>query len=257
MSAKSVGFVGAGRVAGIFLGGWSRGDRMPEKVVVFDANPEVSENLRAAHPGLQVGNLSEAAAQDVVFLAVHPPVIGEVVPLLAPHLRPGAVLVSLAPKFTVGRLSAMLGGFARIARVIPNAASAVGKGYNPAAFGEALSEQDCCGVCSLLEPLGECVEVPEAQLETYAVVTAMGLTFMWPQLEMLVSLAESAGLSRDAALVGVGKMLVGAVATMRDSGLPPAGVMDLVPVRPLAEEVGAFVGVARPKLEGLLAKLHP
>jgi pyrroline-5-carboxylate reductase len=73
---------------------------------------------------------------------------------------------------------------------------------------------------------------------------------------MLASLAEASGLSRKEALKGVEGMLLGAVATLRDSGLSPAEVQELVPVRPLAEEVNAFVGAARPKLEGIMAKLR-
>ena len=45
------------------------------------------------------------------------------------------------------------------------------------------------------------------------------------------------------------------VALLRDE-LQAEEVLDLVPVKPLAEEVSAYVGAARPKLEGLLAKLR-
>lgn len=257
MSVKSVGFIGGGRVARILLGGWSRAGAMPEKVVVFDCNQDVVAKLKNQHPTVRVGTLEDAASQDIVFLAVHPPVIKDVLPHLKPYLRPETVLVSLAPKFTVRKLIEMLGGFGRIARMIPNAASIVCKGYNPTVFGEALSEKECAALRSLLAGLGECVEVPEAHLEVYAIVSAMGLTFLWPQLDMLASLAESSGLSRQAAWDGIEQMLAGAVAAMRDSGLSPSEVQDLVPVKPVAEEVNAFVGAARPKLEGLLAKLRP
>ncbi len=256
MSKKSIGFIGGGRIATIFLGGWARAGAVPEKVVVFDCNQDVVTTLKIRHPNIRVGTLAEATEQDVVFLAVHPPVIGGLLPQIQPGLKSDTVMVSLAPKFSVAKLTAMLGGFCRIARMIPNAASIVGKGYNPTVFGEALGEQERAALCKLFGSLGECVEVPEAQLEIYAVVTAMGLTFIWPQLEMLASLAETSGLSRQAAWDGIEKMLRGAVATMRDSGLSPAGVQDLVPVNPLAEEVSAFVVAARPKLEGRLAQLR-
>jgi pyrroline-5-carboxylate reductase len=257
MSTKSVGFIGSGRIATIFLGGWARAGAMPETVVVFDCNQDVVAKLRSQHPGIRVGTLAEAAGQDIVLLAVHPPIIGSVLPQVKPALKADAILVSLAPKSTVAKLTEMLGGFRRIARMIPNAPSIVGKGYNPTAFGEALGEQDRAVLRKLFNGLGECAEVPEAHLEVYAVVSAMGLTFLWPQLDMLATLAETSGLSRQAAWDGIEKMLLGAVAAMRDSGLPAAGVQDLVPVKPVADEVHAFVGAARPKLDGLLAKLRP
>jgi pyrroline-5-carboxylate reductase len=157
-----------------------------------------------------------------------------------------------------GRIATIfVGRFRRIARVIPNAPSIIGKGYNPMTFGDALGEDDRAVLRKLLGGLGDGVEVPEAHLEVYAVVSAMGLTFLWPQLDMLASLARESGLTQQEAWDGVEKMLQGAVSSMRDSGLSSADVQDLVPVKPVAEETEAFVGAAKPKLEGLLAKLRP
>jgi pyrroline-5-carboxylate reductase len=256
MSAKSVGFIGGGRIAAVFLGGWSRAGALPGKVVVFDSDPEVSAKLKARYHGVETAGLAEAGGQDIVFLAVHPPVVGSVVPQVGPALKADAVMVSLVPKFTAAKLTELLGGFRRIVRMIPNAASIVGKGYNPAAFSDVFCERDCRELRCLFAPLGECVKVPEEQLEAYAVVTAQSLTYFWPQIDMLASLAEASGLSREESLKGIEGMLLGAVAALRDSGLSPAEVQDLVPVRPLAEEVTAFVVAARPKLEGIMAKLR-
>jgi pyrroline-5-carboxylate reductase len=257
MSTANVGFIGSGRVATILLGGWERAGSMPGTVAAFDGNPDIVARLQGRHSAVRAATLAEAAAQPIVFLALHPPMIGEVLPQLKEVLPANAVLVSLAPKFTVAKLTELLGGFDRIARLIPNAPSIVGKGYNPIAFGNALPEPDRAALRRLFSTLGTCVVVAEAELEVYAVVTAMGPTFLWPQLEMLASLAESAGLSRQAAWNGIEKMASGAAVAMREAGLSAAEVQDLVPVKPVAEEAAAFVSAARPKLEGLLAKLRP
>jgi pyrroline-5-carboxylate reductase len=169
MSTKSVGFIGGGRIATVFLGGWSRAGALPGKVVVFDSDLEVSAKLKARYPGVEIAGLAEAAGQDVVFLAVHPPVVGSVVSQVGPVLKTDSVMVSLVPKFTAAKLTELLGGFRRIVRMIPNAASIVGKGYNPTAFSDVFCERDCRELCCLFAPLGECGKVPEAQLETYAV----------------------------------------------------------------------------------------
>jgi pyrroline-5-carboxylate reductase len=50
---------------------------------------------------------------------------------------------------------------------------------------------------------------------------------------ILYSLGELFGLSADEANRAVLSMTAGAVKTMQESGLTPAGVIDLVPVKPL------------------------
>ena len=95
------------------------------------------------------------------------------------RLRPEALVVSLAPKITLARLTEMLGGFDRLARVIPNAPSLIGVGYNPIAFSTALSELDRTMFSGLLSPLGDCPEVAESKLEAYAMLVAMCLWGAW------------------------------------------------------------------------------
>jgi pyrroline-5-carboxylate reductase len=91
-------------------------------------------------------------------------------------LKPTAILVSLAPKFTIAKLSALLGGFARIARSNPNAPSVVGAGFNPIVFAPALTAADRATIAALFAPLGDSPEVAEEKIEAFAVFTAMGPT---------------------------------------------------------------------------------
>jgi pyrroline-5-carboxylate reductase len=257
MTDKSIGFIGGGRVTSILLTGWARAGRLPGKVVVFDCDANVLDKLRTRHPQVQpAGDIAQAAGQELVFLAVHPPVIKDVLGQLKPHLSKDAMLVSLAPKFAIAKLSEMLGGFGRIARMIPNAPSVVGKGLNPLSFGPALGAGDREALRQLMAPLGECPEVPEAQLEAYAIVAAMGPTYFWPQLYELKSLATSFGLSEEAAMSAIDKMLWGSVATMKDSGLSAEQVQDLIPVKPLSDDMVALTAAYRQKLSGLMAKIR-
>jgi pyrroline-5-carboxylate reductase len=191
MTKKTVGFVGGGRVARIFLEGWRRANALPENVVVSDCNAETLAKLKGRFPKIETapGSSVAAASQDIVFLAVHPPVMGEVAGGIKDALKPGALVVSLAPKFTIAKLAALLGGFDRLARVIPNAPSVVNFGFNPVAFGPALTPEEKAQLTDLLAPLGECPEVAEPKLEGYALLTGMGPTYLWFQLQALREVA--------------------------------------------------------------------
>ena len=162
MSERKIGFIGGGRVARILLGGWSKAGELPTEIVASDPEAKSLERLTDAFPNVcSVGNDNAATAgQDVVFLAVHPPVVGEVLASIKNSLKPNAILVSLAPKLTIDRLSKMLDRFTRIARLIPNAPTIVGKGFNPIAFSPSLTEQDRDDLTQILIPLGEAPRSP-------------------------------------------------------------------------------------------------
>ncbi len=258
MSYKTVGFVGGGRVARIILEGWKRADAMPARIVVSDCSAEALARVTNKYPGVEPapGN-SAAASQDVVFLAVHPPVMAEVVAGIQGTLKLGALVVSLAPKFTLAKLTELLGGFPRLARVIPNASSVVNFGYNPVAFGPALTAGDKTEITRLLAPLGECPEVDEAKLEGYALLTGMGPTYLWFQLQALREVATSFGLSDAEIVPALKRMVCGAARTLLESGLSPTEVMDLIPVKPLAEMEPQVAEMYRTRLAALYQKIKP
>ena len=99
MTSKTVGFLGGGRIVRVFLGGWARAGAIPTRVVASDADAQTAERLQAAFPMVDavVGNNAAAMAQDVVFVALHPPAIADALAAVQSALKPSAILVSLAP----------------------------------------------------------------------------------------------------------------------------------------------------------------
>ncbi|HWH69581.1 MAG TPA: NAD(P)-binding domain-containing protein [Candidatus Sulfotelmatobacter sp.] len=259
MKELSVGFVGGGRVTDIFLQGWKHQKALPAKVVVSDANVETLRQLKGRFPGIEIApdNNGLAAAQDIVFLAVHPPVLAEVVAGISGSLKPNAVVVSLAPKFTIAKLSTLLGGFARLARVIPNAPSVIGAGFNPVSFSTTLDAAVRQSVVACLAPLGDSPEVAEEKLEGYAVLSAMGPTYFWFQLQALREVAAGFGLSEAEITPALKRMVCGATRTLLESGLTPTEVMNLIPVKPLADMEPQVTEMYRTRLPGVYQKIKP
>jgi pyrroline-5-carboxylate reductase len=257
MSDKSIGFIGGGRITRIILEALNRKRMLQGTVVVSDTSLEVLQKLKARFPKIEIsqGDNGKPAAQDVVFLALHPPAIGGGLEAIKASLKPESVLVSLAPRFMIKALSEGLGGFNRIVRMIPNAPSIVNEGYNPVAFGPGIAKKEKEDLFKLFKKLGDCPEVYEEKLEAYAIITAMGPTYLWFQLYELLELGKSFGLTDKQAWKGIKKMLKGAIETIAESGLSPDEVMDLIPVKPLGEDEQAIRGAYRTKLTGLYQKL--
>jgi pyrroline-5-carboxylate reductase len=257
MTSKTVGFIGGGRVTRILLESWQRASQLPSRIIVCDPNADTLTKLQTRFPGIETGPAEAAAKADVVFLAVHPPAMVEVVTQMKGLLRSEAVVVSLAPKITISQLTGLLDGFNRIVRVIPNAPSIIGAGYNPVAYAPSLTVEDWAGVMSLFTPTGECPEVPEATLEAHAVLSAMGPTYFWFQLQALREVAAGCGLSDAQIAPALRRMVCGATRTLLESGLTAGEVMDLVPVRPLAEMEETVKEFYRTRLPAVFSKIKP
>ena len=253
---SSTGFIGGGRVTRILLGGWARAAALPTRVLVHDPDEKALEALAATGVTFERVSAREAAAADVVFLALHPPAIPAALPDVKGSLSRDAVLVSLAPKIPLSALAGAA-GTSRVARMIPNAPSLIGQGYNPVAYGGGLDAAAKTELARLFAPWGEAPEVNEHHLEAYAILTGMGPTYFWFQWQALRDVAADFGLSQSDADHALRAMLSGAVVTLWDAGLTPAAIMDLIPVKPMAEVAPTVDSAYRTLLPALHAKIQP
>jgi len=256
MTFKNVGFIGSGRVANIILGGWKRKGFLPEKIMATDKNNETSMKLKEVYPEIQLfTNFQELKGAEIIFLSLHPPVMGEVIPELKNVINASTIVCSLAPKIKISKISELLQGHDKIVRMNPNAPSIVNYGYNPVVFSPGITGNEKAAFLELMELLGRCPETKEENIETYAVISAMGPTYLWFQFYQIVEMAKSFGLSEKEAMDAVGNMAIGAVRTMNESVLPPDRIMDLVPVRPLMEDEAAIKSIYQNRLQAIFQKL--
>lgn len=258
MLFNSIGFIGGGRITRIMLQGFQNAGLKFEKVVVSDTSPDNLKKLKDSFPGICISHNDneEPARQDLVLIALHPPVIMDILNEIKTALNPGAVLISLAPKITLAKMSAQLGGFSRIARMNPAATSIANAGFNPVCFSDAISEKEKSELLKVLVTLGDTPEVAEEKIEAYALFTAMGPTYFWFQFYNLQKIITSFGLSTNEFQEGLTKMLNGSLKTMF-SGISPEEVMDLVPVKPIGEAEASIKELYSEKLNTIYNKIKP
>ncbi len=233
---STIGFIGGGRITRIFLNAYKNHGLEMKSISVYDPNPAVLGNLKQLFPAIHTDSddLSRAAGSEVVFLAVHPPVMMDTLTAIKPLLDPAVVLISLAPKITIERMAAVLVNIPNIARINPSASSYINQGINPVCFAKSMDSEARKTLLNIMAPLGEMPEVEEAKIEAYAMISAMGHTYFWFQIEKLKELAVDFGMSEAEAKQVITGMMDGTVKTLFESGLDYADVADLVPVKPLA-----------------------
>lgn len=174
---QSIGFIGGGRVTKILLQAFKNKNARFSKIVVTDTNPDVTGNLKKSFPDIQIDNASVTASQNIVFISLHPPVVMDTLELIKGSINSNAIVISLAPKITIAKISSKLNQTKNIARLIPNATSFVNEGYNPVCFSSDFSRSEKTRVLVLLKLMGNTFEVSEEKLESYAIMSAMLPTY--------------------------------------------------------------------------------
>jgi pyrroline-5-carboxylate reductase len=257
MKTKSLGFIGGGRITRIFLQAFANKKAIFESISVFDTNPEIVQALKLKFPFIQVSDSAqETARKDIVFLALHPPVIIETLGKISADVADHTIFISLAPKITIAKIASIL-PIHQIVRLIPNATSVINHGYNPVSFASGMSEIQKSYILEMLNLLGHTFETAEEKLEGYALISAMLPTYFWFQWNELEALGTQMGLTETESRESVFETMSAALNTMYHSGMKPAEVMDLIPVKPIGENEAQIKTIYQEKLMGLFGKIKP
>ncbi len=254
---NKISFIGGGRISYLLLEGLKRESALPDNIIVSDPNLERNKIFKSIDADkiefTQQNN--EPLKSQIIFLAVHPPVIKEVFIEIQKNLNPRSILVSLAPVVKIQSLQQLLGGHERIVRMIPNAPSIIGRGYNPVCFADSISSQEKSELFSLFNHWGQTPEVEEDKLEAYAILTAMGPTYFWFQWMELQKLGKQFKLNEEEINLSLQEMITGSSNLLFNSDYSDKEILDMIPVKPLQEEEENVRNMMNNRLQSLHSKL--
>ncbi len=256
---KTIGFIGGGRVTRILLNGFKNASVTFERIFVYETNETVLNTLKTDYPNVEVSgtDFSKAASSDWIFIALHPPILMDTLNSIKSSIKKDALVISLAPKITLEKIQSILPDVANLTRLNPNAGTYVNKGYNVVCFTENADKTIIEKFLAVFEKLGEVPVIPENKIEAYAMISAMGPTYLWFQFQQLKELGLSYGLSEPEAEESISAMISGTVETLLKSGLNYDKVVDLIPVKPLAEHENTIKEYYKTCLNGLYQKIKP
>lgn len=257
MKTPSIGFIGGGRITRILLQAFANKKINLLQATVFDTSQDALESLKIRFPDITCGSLQEAASKKIVIIALHPPVIPEMLKQIKDVVTGHTILGSLAPKIDSKRILAELPQISKLVRMIPNATSIINEGYNPIWFNPEFPSDEKEIIFQMMDYLGTSLEVEEKDLEAYAIISAMAPTYFWFQWKKLASLGEKLGLTSRNANEAVLQSMYGALETYFNSQMTPDEVMNLIPVKPLAEHENEIENMYEHSLTELFNKIRP
>lgn len=254
---KSIGFIGAGRITKIILRAFEISGFDFSDVKVSDINKDNLDKLKHEFPKINVYHNNNFAPleSDLIFIALHPPHFIELLNSISNQLDSNSIIVSLSPKIKINDIKDKLNGFDRIIRMNPNAPTIVGKGFCPTVFSNSFSYLEKKLFLEIFSAFGECPIVDEYKIESFAIVTAMGVTYFDYQIYELIKLAKTFKLDDNDIKTGLTYMFNGLLNTFFSDDLSEQEVLDLVPTRPLKEIENELIKMYDNNLNNIYNKL--
>lgn len=224
-----IAILGAGSMGGAILHGLVRSGLAAGGVTVTNRTRDKADALAGLAGVTSValsdtpsGNTDAAAAADIVLIGVKPAMVPDLLREIAPSLRPGTIVVSLAAGVTIATFEQILGADAVVLRSMPNTPSLVGKGVTGLAAGTNADAAAVAVARRLFETVGTVVEVPESQIDELSTISGSGPAYFFLVVEEFTKAAIGKGFSEADARLMAEQTFIGAAALLEASGDDPA-----------------------------------
>jgi pyrroline-5-carboxylate reductase len=225
-----IGFIGAGRMATAMVQALLRSKMTSSDRIVASDVIEEARDVLADITQIKVyaENQPVIEKSEIIFLAVKPQVMAEVLLELKPMLTAKHLVVSVAAGVTLTQLSAILGNKVRLIRVMPNTPILVGAGAAGFCLGAKATFDDAELVQRILNTLGKAVELPERLIDAVTGLSASGPAYIAVVIEALADGGVRVGLSREIAMQLATQTVYGTAKMLLETGLHPALLKDMV-----------------------------
>lgn len=230
MSELRVGFIGAGRMATALAKGLiDRRLTSPGRTVASDPVPAALEGFIATTQGRGCGSNFEVVNEsDVLFLAIKPQQMAEVLAQLKGRLTAEHLVISIAAGVRLATLAAGLGPGPRLVRVMPNTPCLVGQSASGYCLGPGCGSADAAQVAELLGAVGTAHALDEKLLDAVTGLSGSGPAFVYLMIEALSDGGVRMGLPREVSTALAAQTVLGAAQMVLSTGQHPGVLKDQV-----------------------------
>jgi len=230
IKGRSVGFVGAGNMGEALIKGLLAANLVPaEAIHATDVRLERLKELNRQY-GIQISsdNAELMRHADIVILAVKPQIMDAVLTEIAPAVTRRKLLISIAAGVSTAKIRAVLHKDARLIRVMPNTPALVLEGVTAVAKAEGLEADDLETAGEIFSAVGRVVVLGEELMDAVTGLSGSGPAYIAVVIESLADGGVRMGLDRITAMTLATQTVLGAAKLLRETGLHPGAVKDMV-----------------------------
>ena len=226
-----IGFIGLGNMAGAMIGGMLGKNLVAAEDIVGSAKTTATRNKIKSKFKINVveTNIEVAEQANILFLAVKPIFLGEVIEEIKCYVKTDALVVSIAAGRDLHFLKEAFGRpELKIIRCMPNTPAMVLEGCTGVCAGEEVSQTDLDRIVELMESFGKASVVPERLMDVVVGVSGSSPAYVFMFIEAMADEAVAAGMPRKQAYEFAAQAVLGSAKMVLETGMHPGELKDMV-----------------------------
>ncbi|MBQ2803197.1 MAG: pyrroline-5-carboxylate reductase [Lachnospiraceae bacterium] len=226
-----IGFIGLGNMASAIIGGMLQKQVVTaQNIIGSDKTAESRERAREKFNILTVlENADVARRADILFLAVKPIFMEEVIAEIRDEVRTDTLVVSIAAGKDITFLQNAFGrSDCKLIRCMPNTPALVMEGCTGVCANANVSEEELNQVVTLLRSFGVASIVPERLMDVVVGVSGSSPAYVFMFIEAMADAAVLGGMPRNQAYEFAAQAVLGSAKMVLETGRHPGELKDMV-----------------------------
>lgn len=227
---KTIGIAGVGKMGEALVRGLlSRHVLPPSQILVSDAIAPRAKEIAATYDVVYVpGTAKLAERSDILILAAKPKDMSGLVESVAGHVKPDALVITLAAGVRTAYLEKKLAGRGHVVRMMPNLACGIGEGATAFALGATATDGDAILLEEIMGSLGRVTKVDEKHLDAVTGLSGSGPGFMAALAQAMIEGGIRSGLPKDVAFKLALQTMKGTAELLLADGIEPERLYQMV-----------------------------
>ena len=226
--SKTVAILGVGVMGSTLLSGLIRSGRDAADLVITGRNVQRADELASTYGVRRMSNVDAALGADTLVLVVKPQDMDGLLAEIRGHVRPGALVVSLAAGITTGFLEERLPAGTAVVRVMPNTPALVDEGMTAISPGQHCDEVHLSEAEELLRSCGKVLRIAEKHQDAVTAISGSGPAYIFYVVEAMIEAGVLLGMPRGTSTELVVQTLYGAATMLKETGQHPTVLREQV-----------------------------
>ncbi|MCI8639712.1 MAG: pyrroline-5-carboxylate reductase [Coprococcus sp.] len=225
-----LGFIGCGNMAGAMMGGIIKNEIFkPDEIIGADISVPGRESVKKKY-GIHVTDSNKEVVEnaEVVVFSIKPQYYQEVIEEVRNLVKPGQIMLTIAPGKTLEWLGKEFGKDVKIVRTMPNTPAMAGEGMTAVCPNENVTREELEYICRILESFGKAEIINENLMDVVVGVSGSSPAYVFMFIESMADAAVAGGMPRKQAYHFAAQAVLGSAKMVLETGKHPGELKDMV-----------------------------
>ena len=230
MLNQNISFIGGGNMASAMIGGILTAELATKEQITATAKTEKTCTSLKERFGIHTttDNTAAAGTADILFLAVKPYLLSEVISEIRDAVSKDTLIISIAAGTPISAIEAMFGKEIKLIRSMPNTPALVGEAMSALSVNPNVTPEELALASSIFDSFGKCEVVPERLMDAVVGVSGSSPAYVYMFIEAMADAAVADGMPRAQAYKFAAQSVLGSAKMVLETGKHPGELKDAV-----------------------------